>query len=128
MTVADYHLLCEGVLDRMVRAGWIEGYIFRVEKGVTIKWTTIGSRRALFLRGIACSYELNHGLCEARNFDAKARTLIDPNLQIDELPREIAAFWRNCMNELGLEADNYDFSNLLPIIEKFAPQIDAAET
>ena len=113
----DAKALFVRVLDRMVQARWLRRYTFTDGKGFRLEWHTGGAQRAALLRGLASAERLFDSDNAALGFDevAQSESRLIPGTDAETMPEAVAAFWRECVEELGLQGDAEGLNAMLHI-------------
>lgn len=111
----------ERILERMVAANWVRKDAFRAGKTPQIEWTEEGRRRARLLKRIIESFQLNTDLAKAVRFDTICENSLLEQPAPGAVDREIARFWRSCLNDLNVATDESDFLCLIHGVQEFGP-------
>lgn len=113
------------VMDRMVEARWLDSHIFTDGKGFHLVWSLSGGERAVALRKIARTYGLMNDDRSAMCFDILAHGERLPRfVRAFELDAEVAAFWRECVADLRLRADEDGLMAMVHIVEGWGPDAE----
>jgi hypothetical protein len=108
------------VLERMLSADWISRYEIKADEKMQIEWTDKGRKSARLLKRIITEFQLSDGPDHAARFDILCANALEHGVS-GAVDREIAHFWRGCLDELHLTHDEIDLACLIHGIDGFDP-------
>jgi len=125
-TDAEMKRLHEGLMDRMVQAGWLHCYTYTVGKGFHLTWTVVGGEFAGHLRQIVETFRLKSNDRLPEIFDKLAQGERLPIVAWPIEPdRESLALWRESLDRLGCPRDADSLLVLAGIVCTWGPDIPA---